>query len=1305
MIRNKFIFLSLFLLVLASNYQINCDNEGFFTVVGSNLLKYQQPYRVALTYQGYKDEKILQIGLKEVKGTGYEVYKNVTINGDGIKNVVFDLNNQPKGNYVLEVISMTGKSFNQNTSLHMNLRQYSTFIQTDKSIYKPGDIVKFRIFVVDGDTKPFKFDDIEVFITDGGRNRVKLFEDPKGKFIKGVYQNELQLSDQPVMGTWRINVKVNNGTAKVKNFEVSEYVLPKFELTMDTEPANFKDGKIRATVKATYTFGKFAKGTAQVTAKLERGRYSREDWTYIDESVLVTKQVDVDGKKFVEFDAINELKMNESRYESQVTITASFVEEITQRQVNVTKRISVEKSPFKIKLTKSADKIKPGLPFKVRAQVMYHDKDMPVTDSHKPVKFDISYRYNVMRTCIRQEYPEWFNPHFRFYNRNESVTQRPLTVDDIIKTEYECREVKSIDEEIEVFPENGIAEVILEVKGNTTDVHVGASYLDVSAHLYSIPIATSKSNKFIQLYYSPKWNPSTDKHIFLVTSNTEIDHLNYKIIGSSGYIETRSIKFEKNFEKFIEIIPSPSMGSSIKLIVFYITEDGELISDKTSVDLDGNLGNYVNLNLSSDQLQPGQNITITVDSTPNSFIGLLGVDQSVLLLKSGNDIDENVVNNELRLFEQYDVYSYGRFDSSDRERFEDFNDKVVIISNAKGTPARKYIPTYNNQPYDLPLDGYNRFGDSDWNDSEPDFDSDIRMSPMNPPRADSPIYASPGVPGPKPIQIRKEFPETWLFEDFDLGDNTKHVLSKKVPDTITSWIITGFSLNADYGLGITKESTKLNVFQPFFVSTNLPYSIKRGEIVSIPFAVFNYLGTDQNVVVKFFNSDREFEFVDVDVNRREKRALVKERMKEILVKSNEGSSISFMIRPLKVGQITIKVTAESQQAGDGIERQLKVEPEGVPQYFNEAVFVDLRNQKNFQKNIQISVPVDAVDDSIKIEASVIGDILGPTLENLDNLIQLPYGCAEQNMLKFVPNILVLEYLTILNKLTPEMEVKVKKHLDVGYQKQLTYKNTGGSYSGFGMKSEKGSTWLTAYVAKSFNQASKYIEIDQQVIIEALDFLTSVQAQNGSFPEYGHVSYTPMQGGASKGIGLTAYTLITFLENKQHNEKYKEVIKHALDYIVTNVKELDDIYVLAIASYALQLAGHEMKDELLVKLNVKAQEMDGMKYWKKEIVDDEGRMYRHRSILNVEITSYAMLAFIIAGHDQQLIPIMKWLVSQRNHRGGFQSTQDTVVGLQALSQLASIIPFSNNQMTITVKPEYSAQKSFDLNSKNSLNLQK
>lgn len=214
-------------------------------------------------------------------------------------------------------------------------------------------------------------------------------------------------------------------------------------------------------------------------------------------------------------------------------------------------------------------------------------------------------------------------------------------------------------------------------------------------------------------------------------------------------------------------------------------------------------------------------------------------------------------------------------------------------------------------------------------------------------------------------------------------------LAKKVPDTMTSWIITGFSIHPINGLGLTKQPSMFSVFQPFFVSTNLPYSIKCGEVVSIPALVFNYLNEDLAADVTLFNDELEFEFVDVkedDNQVKRKRSIETQRKKNIVVKSQTVASVSFMIRPLKVGHIKIKVVASSAIAGDGIERQLIVEPEGVTQFMNKVIFIDLRNKIEFKSKISIEVPSDAVPDSTKIEAAAMVDILGSSIENLDKLM-------------------------------------------------------------------------------------------------------------------------------------------------------------------------------------------------------------------------------------------------------------------------------------------------------------------------------
>ncbi len=54
--------------------------------------------------------------------------------------------------------------------------------------------------------------------------------------------------------------------------------------------------------------------------------------------------------------------------------------------------------------------------------------------------------------------------------------------------------------------------------------------------------------------------------------------------------------------------------------------------------------------MSSPSAKPKDNITIGINSNPHSYVGLLGVDQSVTLLKKGNDIEADII------FEQLDEF-------------------------------------------------------------------------------------------------------------------------------------------------------------------------------------------------------------------------------------------------------------------------------------------------------------------------------------------------------------------------------------------------------------------------------------------------------------------------------------------------------------------------------------------------------------------------------------------------------------------------------------------------------------------------
>lgn len=127
------------------------------------------------------------------------------------------------------------------------------------------------------------------------------------------------------------------------------------------------------------------------------------------------------------------------------------------------------------------------------------------------------------------------------------------------------------------------------------------------------------------------------------------------------------------------------------------------------------------------------------------------------------------------------------------------------------------------------------------------------------------------------------------------------------------------------------------------------------------------------------------------------------------------------------------------------------------------------------------------------------------------------GSGEQNMMSFVSNIVILNYLQSTNQLTQAIESKAKHMLELGYQHQLSYKHDDGSFSAFGSRDERGSTWLTAFVVRSFMQAQTYIQIDPKTIDEALEWLSQIQAPNGSFPEVGRIISSDMQGESGKGL--------------------------------------------------------------------------------------------------------------------------------------------------------------------------------------------
>lgn len=60
-----------------------------------------------------------------------------------------------------------------------------------------------------------------------------------------------------------------------------------------------------------------------------------------------------------------------------------------------------------------------------------------------------------------------------------------------------------------------------------------------------------------------------------------------------------------------------------------------------------------------------------------------------------------------------------------------------------------------------------------------------------------------------------------------------------------------------------------------------------------------------------------------------------------------------------------------------------------------------------------------------------GDLMGRAMKNLDKLLAMPYGCGEQNMVLFAPNIFILNYLKSTGQLTKEIQDRATRFLESG----------------------------------------------------------------------------------------------------------------------------------------------------------------------------------------------------------------------------------------------------------------------------------
>ncbi|XP_025086977.1 CD109 antigen-like isoform X2 [Pomacea canaliculata] len=275
------------------------------------------------------------------------------------------------------------------------------------------------------------------------------------------------------------------------------------------------------------------------------------------------------------------------------------------------------------------------------------------------------------------------------------------------------------------------------------------------------------------------------------------------------------------------------MAPNCRLLAFYFRDNGEVVPDSMSVSVQGTSDNPVNVTFSVETAKPGDTVNLVISAKPNTTIFLLSVDKSVQLLKSGNDITQDTITEELVSYDYGSgFYGYWRYmficgwpyPSRGSDASQVFNDANVIILT-DGLVYEKPIERY---PY---LAYSNAYGLAD-DGAQP-----------------------PAALGSPVERIRKNFPETWLWSVVVVGSSGIYIQPEIAPDTITTWLTTAIAVHPLYGLSVTPKPAEITTFLPLFVTLNMPYSVIRGEDICMKAFAFNYYETALKMTLTMGKTD------------------------------------------------------------------------------------------------------------------------------------------------------------------------------------------------------------------------------------------------------------------------------------------------------------------------------------------------------------------------------------------------------------------------------------------------------------------
>jgi alpha-2-macroglobulin len=436
------------------------------------------------------------------------------------------------------------------------------------------------------------------------------------------------------------------------------------------------------------------------------------------------------------------------------------------------------------------------------------------------------------------------------------------------------------------------------------------------------------------------------------------------------------------------------------------------------------------------------------------------------------------------------------------------------------------------------------------------------------------------------------------------------------PDSLTTWRATARGVAPDdrFGSAILKTIVRKNLILRLAV----PRFFVQGDEVVISGIVHNYLPLQKRVQLAV-----RLEGVALEGSN---------ATQEVDVPSRSEIKVDWRVKTGVVSQAKITAEALTDEESDALELNLPVNPPGIPVRQTKGATISNSGSASFA----FTFPLEAVPGSRSLSIRLSPSIAGSLFSSLEYLTSFPYGCVEQTMSSFLPDVVVTKAVAELGLKQPTDQAALNEKVQAGLERLYNFQHEDGGWGWW--VSDESHPFMTAYVVAGLSEARNGgINVRQDVISRGIGWMQADLTREKNM-----------------ALDLRAYIAYALSLAGRPDVSLQDAVYSSRSTL--------SLYGIALLGLAFELAKDRRAGELVGTLEQSVQQNETECWW--QATRDE--MLDFETDATPEASAYAMKLLSHQRPNSSLLPkAALWLVNHRNEGYWWSSTKQTAMVIYGL----------------------------------------